>query len=111
MFLEKPDPLDNCHVVNTSRIDLEITCGTLTGPFTPDDYIMEIYIEENGTLPRLLKNFSNPISPHFTIQGLEPSSVYNIILYARNSKGNGEKTSIIVEIGDHPKVESSRSKY
>ena len=110
LILEKPSLLENCQVMNTSRNDLAVNCDTPLTSFTSNLYIMEVYHEGNETSLNLFRNMSNTYSPYFIITGLKPSTSYSIQLYAVNNKGTGEKTSIIVQTGDSPKVESSRSK-
>lgn len=63
---------------------MECTAGFDGGQ--PQHFFLEVFDQETG----LLRANETSDNPQFTVKGLEPGKVLNMILYAVNAKGRSE---------------------
>ncbi|KAK7592950.1 hypothetical protein V9T40_007702 [Parthenolecanium corni] len=82
----KPDPVTNCTVINKTLESFHIRCSSGFDGGSKQSFVMEVREDTTNTL---LKNMSNDV-PEFVVSGLRPGFVFNIILYASNSKGRSQ---------------------
>lgn len=86
----KPDPVANCTVINKTLESFHIRCSSGFDGGSRQRFVIEVREDTTNTL---VKNMSNDV-PEFVVGGLHSGFVFNIILYASNSKGRSQAVEL-----------------
>ncbi|XP_046838237.1 synaptogenesis protein syg-2-like isoform X3 [Vespa crabro] len=82
----KPESPYNCTLTNQTTQSLSVECTAGFDGGQPQHFFLEVFDQETGILQANVTRDN----PQFTVQGLEPGKVLNMILYAVNAKGRSE---------------------
>nr|XP_050852390.1 synaptogenesis protein syg-2-like isoform X2 [Vespula vulgaris] len=82
----KPESPYNCTLTNQTTQSLSVECTAGFDGGQPQHFFLEVFDQETG----LLRANETSDNPQFTVKGLEPGKVLNMILYAVNAKGRSE---------------------
>lgn len=85
-YLGKPEAPYNCTLANQTTESLAIECTPGFDGGQAQTFLLEVYDQNTGELQA---NISSR-EPQFTVRGLEPGKVLNMILYAFNPKGRSD---------------------
>jgi len=83
----KPEAPYNCTLTNQTTESLSVECTAGFDGGQPQHFLLEVYDQHTRMLQA---NVTSRENAAFTVQGLEPGKVLNMILYAVNAKGRSE---------------------
>ncbi|XP_066594122.1 nephrin-like isoform X2 [Prorops nasuta] len=87
----KPEAPYNCTLTNQTTESLSVECTAGFDGGQPQHFLLEVFDQHTGVLQA---NVSSRENAAFTVQGLEPGKVLNMILYAVNAKGRSDPTLV-----------------
>lgn len=87
----KPEAPYNCTLTNQTTESLSVECTAGFDGGQPQHFLLEVFDQHTGVLQA---NVTSRENAAFTVQGLEPGKVLNMILYAVNAKGKSEPTML-----------------
>ncbi|KAG7202911.1 hypothetical protein KM043_010052 [Ampulex compressa] len=85
----KPEPPYNCTLTNQTTESLSVECTAGFDGGQPQHFLLEVFDQHTGILQA---NVTSKDNAAFTVQGLEPGKVLNMVLYAVNAKGRSDPT-------------------
>ncbi|XP_014470591.1 PREDICTED: hemicentin-1-like isoform X2 [Dinoponera quadriceps] len=85
----KPEAPYNCTLTNQTTESLSVECTAGFDGGQPQHFLLEVFDQHTGVLQA---NVTSRENAAFTVQGLEPGKVLNMILYAVNAKGRSDST-------------------
>lgn len=85
----KPEAPYNCTLTNQTTESLSVECTAGFDGGQPQHFLLEVFDQHTQVLQA---NVTSRENAAFTVQGLEPGKVLNMILYAVNAKGRSEPT-------------------
>lgn len=85
----KPEAPYNCTLTNQTTESLSVECTAGFDGGQPQHFLLEVFDQHTGVLQA---NVTSRDNAAFTVQGLEPGKVLNMILYAVNAKGRSDPT-------------------
>ncbi|XP_011350473.1 nephrin isoform X1 [Ooceraea biroi] len=85
----KPEAPYNCTLTNQTTESLSVECTAGFDGGQPQHFLLEVFDQHTGVLQA---NVTSRENAAFTVQGLEPGKVLNMILYAVNAKGRSDPT-------------------
>lgn len=85
----KPEAPYNCTLTNQTTESLSVECTAGFDGGQPQHFLLEVFDQHTRVLQA---NVTSRENAAFTVQGLEPGKVLNMILYAVNAKGRSEPT-------------------
>ena len=91
----KPEPVQNCSVVNESTDSFQVNCAPGFNGGLPQQFSLAVYKVRPDSEYILAANLTAS-SPSFTVSGLDPGSSYAGELIPHNVKGAGRPTRIQV---------------
>ena len=89
LFTGKPDSPHNCTLTNQTTVSLSVECIAGFDGGQVQSFILEVYDQHTGVLQA---NVTSKENAAFTVKGLEPGKVLNMVLYAVNGKGRSDPT-------------------
>ena len=95
LFSGKPEPVQNCSVVNESPDSFQVNCAPGFNGGLPQQFSLAVYKVRPDSEYILAANLTAS-SPSFTVSGLDPGSSYAGELIPHNVKGTGRPTRIQV---------------
>ncbi|XP_023288397.1 nephrin [Orussus abietinus] len=87
----KPEPPYNCTLTNQTTESLSVECSAGFDGGQPQHFLLEVFDQETGSLKANVTSREAP-SPVFTVHGLGPGKVLNMVLTAVNAKGRSDPT-------------------
>jgi hypothetical protein len=85
----KPEAPYNCTLTNQTTESLSVECTAGFDGGQPQHFLLEVFDQHTEVLQA---NVTSRENAAFTVQGLEPGKVLNMILYAVNAKGRSDPT-------------------
>ncbi|CAK9807333.1 Protein turtle homolog A [Anthophora plagiata] len=85
----KPESLYNCTLSNQTTDSLSVECSAGFDGGQPQHFLLEVFDQHTGILQA---NITSKENAAFTVHGLEPGKILNMVLYAVNVKGKSEPT-------------------
>ncbi|XP_076233965.1 neural cell adhesion molecule 2 [Calliopsis andreniformis] len=85
----KPESPYNCTLSNQTTESLSVECSAGFDGGQPQHFLLEVFDQHTG---RLQANVTSKENAAFTVHGLEPGKVLNMVLYAVNAKGKSDPT-------------------
>lgn len=83
----KPEAPYNCTLTNQTTESLSVECTAGFDGGQPQHFLLEVFDQHTGILQA---NVTSRENAAFTVQGLEPGKVLNMIMYAVNAKGRSD---------------------
>lgn len=83
----KPEAPYNCTLTNQTTESLSVECTAGFDGGQPQHFLLEVFDQHTQVLQA---NVTSRENAAFTVQGLEPGKVLNMVLYAVNAKGRSE---------------------
>ncbi|XP_011639575.1 nephrin, partial [Pogonomyrmex barbatus] len=83
----KPEAPYNCTLTNQTTESLSVECTAGFDGGQPQHFLLEVFDQHTGILQA---NVTSRENAAFTVQGLEPGRVLNMILYAVNARGRSD---------------------
>lgn len=95
---QKPDPLENCTVVNQTSHAFSATCLPGNDGGLEQEFIIQVFQifqsdEETPQTKIMVVNITE-MEPNFTVEGLQSDSMYVLAMYAVNTKGMSKVTQM-----------------
>ncbi|XP_067208142.1 synaptogenesis protein syg-1 isoform X3 [Linepithema humile] len=87
----KPEAPYNCTLTNQTTESLSVECTAGFDGGQPQHFLLEVFDQHTGVLQA---NITSRENAAFTVQGLEPGKILNMILYAVNAKGRSDPALI-----------------
>ncbi|KAL6255732.1 hypothetical protein P5V15_012976, partial [Pogonomyrmex californicus] len=83
----KPEAPYNCTLTNQTTESLSVECTAGFDGGQPQHFLLEVFDQHTGILQA---NVTSRENAAFTVQGLEPGRVLNMMLYAVNARGRSD---------------------
>jgi len=90
----KPDPVSNCSVENRTHTAVIISCHPGYNGGAPQQFVLQIIPSAFQPSLDIQNKIENIHHPHFRIENLPPGTEYKVVVYAKNEKGESEKTTL-----------------
>ncbi|XP_015588753.1 synaptogenesis protein syg-2 isoform X3 [Cephus cinctus] len=87
----KPESPYNCTLTNQTTDSLSVACTAGFDGGQPQHFLLEVFDQHTGLLQANVTSRENAAAS-FTVRGLEPGKVLNMVLYAVNAKGRSDPT-------------------
>lgn len=94
LFAGKPDPVSNCSVENRTHTAVIISCQPGYNGGAPQQFVLQIIPSAFQPSLDIQNKIENIHHPHFRIENLPPGTEYKVVVYAKNEKGESEKTTL-----------------
>ncbi|XP_017882314.1 synaptogenesis protein syg-2-like [Ceratina calcarata] len=85
----KPESVYNCTLSNQTTDSLSVECSVGFDGGQPQHFLLEVFDQQTGILQA---NITSRENAAFTVHGLEPGKILNMVVYAVNAKGRSEPT-------------------
>lgn len=85
-----PDPLSNCSIMNVTETEVFVACRAGFDGGLEQKFIIEVY----DTKTKFMLHNATISTPVYCISGLQPGRDLNVVIYARNAKGDSDKYTL-----------------
>ena len=96
LILGKPDPVSNCSVDNRTYVAVIVSCQPGYDGGLAQQFVLEII--PSAFFTTLHNDIQNKIEsihfPQFRIENLPAGTEFKVVVYAKNEKGESEKTEV-----------------
>ena len=79
-----PEPVRSCEITNKSQTIIAVECMAGNSGGLPQTFHLEVY----KTISEELHSNYTSLHPNFIIDTLLPETIYNLVIYSSNAKGN-----------------------
>jgi hypothetical protein len=86
----RPDQVHNCTITNISMTSMSLRCSEGFNGGLQQQFMLEVRDLQTN---ELRANYSSPV-PRFTVNSLVPSTIYLASVYAFNTKGRSDPTTV-----------------
>lgn len=109
-FIDIPQPVENCSIVNRTSSSVELTCEPGFDGGLPQIFILEAFQSAPAYRRGLQFNISSKIAPTFSLTDLDSEGTFHFKIYAVNRKGRSSPTIMDGIALHYPAMQSGKCK-